>query len=336
MVDAASSTFTLAQPWALALLLLLPLLALLRSRSGRESAVVFSSLHLLRRLGPVSRGRSGSFRIALIFLALASLVLALSRPQWLNRTETVSESGIEIILAIDVSRSMLAEDFHIGGIRVNRLQVAKKVAREFIEAREHDRIGIIAFAGRPYLASPLTHSKTWLLGEQGLGRVDIGLVGDGTAIGSAIAASARRLERRTASSKVIILLTDGVNNAGRISPVEAARLAHTLGIRVHTVAVGTYGDYVVQTPVGPLRLRDEIDEASLQEIADLAGGRFYRAQDTAALEQIFSEIDALEKSEVQRRVLTEVDELYYWFAAAGAFLALLCLLGDETFWKRYP
>jgi len=336
MTEASASTFHLAHPWALLLLLLLPVLALLRSRSGREGAVIFSSLHILERLGPASRGRAGAFRLPLLFLAIASLTLALSRPQWLDRTETVSESGIEMILAIDVSRSMLAEDFQIGGTRVNRLQVAKKVAREFIEGRESDRIGIVAFAGRPYLASPLTHSKEWLLGDQGLGRVQIGLVEDGTAIGSALAASAKRLERRSVTSKVIILLTDGVNNAGKISPLEAARLAHTLGIRIHTVAVGTYGDYIVQTPAGPQRLRDEIDEEVLQEIADLAGGRFFRAQDTGTLESIFAEIDQLETTEIQRRVLTEIDDVFHWFALAGAFFALLCLVGDETFWRRYP
>jgi Ca-activated chloride channel family protein len=336
MPEAPSSTFHLACPAALLLLLLLPLLALLRSRSGREGAVVFSSLRILDQLGPASKGRAGGFRAPLLFLALACVIVALSRPQWLERTETVSESGIEMILAIDVSRSMLAEDFQIGGTRVNRLQVAKKVAREFIEARESDRIGIVAFAGRPYLASPLTLSKEWLLGEQGLGRVQIGLVEDGTAIGSALAASAKRLEKRSAASKVIVLLTDGVNNAGKISPIEAARLAHTLGIRIYTVAVGTYGEYTVQTPIGPQRLRDEIDEAVLQEIADLAGGRFFRATDTQALERIFAEIDRLEKTEIQRRLFVEIDEHFHWFAMAGAFFALLCLVGDETFWRRFP
>lgn len=336
MPEASSSTFHLAHPAALLLLLLLPLLALLRSRSGREGAVVFSSLQILDRLGPASKGRAGGFRLPILFLSLACVTVALSRPQWLDRTETVHESGIEIMLAIDVSRSMLAEDFEFSGTRVNRFQVAKKVARDFIEARESDRIGIVAFAGRPYLASPLTLSKDWLLGEQGLGRVQIGLVEDGTAIGSALAASAKRLEGRPGESKVIVLLTDGANNAGKISPIEAARLAHTLGIRIHTVAVGTYGDYTVPTPIGPMRLRDEIDEAVLQEIADLAGGHFFRATDTRALERIFAEIDRLEQSEIQRRVVVEIDEFYHWFAIAGAFFALLCLVGDETFWRRFP
>lgn len=336
MILLAETTFHFAQPWALALLLLLPVLALLRSRSGNQGAVVFSSLHILARLGPVARGRSGSFRFAAVFLTLALLSVALARPQWVDRREIVSESGVELIIAIDVSRSMQVEDFRIEGNRVNRLIAAKKVTRDFIRGREHDRIGLLAFAGRPYLASPLTLSKSWLEGEQGLKRVEIGLVEDGTAIGSAIAAAAKRLDKRPSKSKVIVLLTDGVNNAGKLSPIEAAKLAKTLGIKVYTIAVGTYGDYVVQTPVGPQRLRQEFDEKTLQEIATIAEGEYFRAQDTTGLERIFSLIDEMEKTELTRRTLVEAEELFPWFAIAGAVFGLLTLVGDETFWRRFP
>jgi len=332
----AETTFELANPWALLLLLILPGLALLRGRSGNQGAVVFSSLHILQRLGPVTRGRAGGFRLACLFLAIAALVLALTRPQWINRTEHVSESGVELIIAIDVSRSMQVEDFTIEGRQANRLQAAKKVTRDFIRRRESDRIGILAFAGRPYLASPLTLSKSWLEGPHGLGRVRIGLVEDGTAIGSAVAAGAKRLDKRPAKSKVLVLLTDGVNNAGKLSPLEAAKLAKTLNIRVHTIAVGTYGDYVVQTPVGPQRLRQEFDEKTLKEIARIAEGEYFRAQDTSGLERIFSLIDEMEKTELTRRTEVERDELFHWFAAAGAVFGLLTLVGDETFWRRIP
>ncbi|MEM9281351.1 MAG: VWA domain-containing protein [Verrucomicrobiota bacterium] len=336
MILFAETSFSIAYPWVMGLLLLLPLLALLKSRSGNQGAVVFSSLHILERLGPVARGRAGGFRLASIFLALACVIVALARPQWVNRTEQISESGVELILAIDVSRSMQVEDFTIAGSRANRLQAARKVTRDFIKSRTTDRIGILAFAGRPYLASPLTLSKSWLEGPQGLGRVKIGLVEDGTAIGSAIAAAAKRLDRRTAKSKVIVLLTDGVNNAGQLSPIEAAKLAKTLGIRVYTIAVGTYGDYVIQTPVGPQRLRQEFDEKTLKEIADIANGQYFRAQDTSGLEQIFSDIDQMEKTEVTRRTRVEADELFHWFAAAGVLFCLLSLVGEETFWRRHP
>lgn len=336
MILFAETTFQLAYPWALALLALVPLLALLKSRSGNQGAVLFSSLHILNRLGPIARGRAGGFRLASLFLSLICLILALTRPQWINRTELVSESGIELILAIDVSRSMQVEDFRIEGSRANRLQAAKKVTRDFIRGRTTDRIGILAFAGRPYLASPLTLSKAWLEGEQGLGRVQIGMVEDGTAIGSALAAAAKRLDKRPSKSKVIVLLTDGVNNAGKLSPLEAAKLAHTLGIRVYTIAVGTYGDYVVQTPAGPQRLTQEFDEETLKEIARIADGEYFRAQDTSGLEKIFGLIDEMEKTETKRQTRIEASELFQWFAIAGLCFCLLTLVGDDTFWRRFP
>lgn len=336
MILFAETTFQLAYPWVLALLALIPLLALLKSRSGNQGAVLFSSLHILNRLGPIARGRAGGFRLASLFLSLICLIIALTRPQWINRTDLVSESGIELILAIDVSRSMQVEDFRIEGSRANRLQAAKKVTRDFIRGRTTDRIGILAFAGRPYLASPLTLSKAWLEGEQGLGRVQIGMVEDGTAIGSAIAAAAKRLDKRPSKSKVIVLLTDGVNNAGKLSPLEAAKLARTLGIRVYTIAVGTYGDYVVQTPVGPQRLTQEFDEETLKEIARIADGEYFRAQDTSGLERIFGLIDEMEKTEIKRQTRIEASELFHWLAIAGLGFGLLTLIGDDTFWRRYP
>lgn len=336
MILFAETTFQLAYPWVLSLLALIPLLALLKSRSGNQGAVLFSSLHILNRLGPIARGRAGGFRLASLFLSLICLILALTRPQWINRTDLVSESGIELILAIDVSRSMQVEDFRIEGSRANRLQAAKKVTRDFIRGRTTDRIGILAFAGRPYLASPLTLSKAWLEGEQGLGRVQIGMVEDGTAIGSAIAAAAKRLDKRPSKSKVIVLLTDGVNNAGKLSPLEAAKLARTLGIRVYTIAVGTYGDYVVQTPVGPQRLTQEFDEETLKEIARIADGEYFRAQDTSGLERIFGLIDEMEKTEIKRQTRIEASELFHWLAIAGLGFGLLTLIGDDTFWRRYP
>ena len=336
MTIIGETTFRLAYPWALALLALVPLLAILKSRTGNEGAIRFSSLHILSRLGPLSRGRAGGFRLASLFLSITFIILALTRPQWLNRSEQISESGVELILAIDVSRSMQVEDFMIEGSRANRLQAAKKVTRDFIQGRTTDRIGILAFAGRPYLASPLTLSKSWLEGPQGLGRVQIGMVEDGTAIGSAIAAAAKRLDKRQSKSKIIVLLTDGVNNAGKLSPIEAAKLAKTLGIRIYTIAVGTYGDYIVQTPVGPQRLSQEFDEETLKEIALIGNGEYFRAQDTSGLERIFSLIDEMEKTEIKRHVQIERSELFHWLAIAGLGFGLLTMVGEETFWRRYP
>lgn len=332
----AETSFSFAHPWAFALLLLLPVLALLRSRSGGREAVVFSSLHILQRLGPMAKGRAGGFRAALLFLAMACTVAALARPQMVDRTERISESGVELIVAIDVSRSMSGEDFFIDSQRVSRLVAAKKVTRDFVRQRTTDRIGLLAFAGRPYLASPLTLSKDWLLGDQGLGRVQIGLVEDGTAIGSAIAAAAKRLDKRESKSKVVVLVTDGVSNAGKLSPVEAAKMARTLGIRVYPIAVGTYGDVPIQTPLGTQMLRQEFDEETLKQIAEITRGEYFRAQDTNSLERIFEAIDELEKTEIKRSVRIESTELYPWCAAAALVFGLLVALGDETFWRRYP
>ncbi len=332
----AEASFHLAYPRALLLLLILPLLALLRSRSGNQSAVTFSSLHILERMGPVAKGRFGGFRLATLFLSLLCLIFSLTRPQTINKTEHVSESGIELILAIDVSRSMLGEDFTIEGTKVNRLQAAKKVTRDFIRGRETDRIGILAFAGRPYLASPLTLSKSWLEGPHGLGRVRIGLVEDGTAIGSAIAAAAKRLDKRPSKSKVLVLLTDGVNNAGKLSPIEAAKLAKTLGIKIYTIAVGTYDDIVIQTPLGQRRLRQEFDEETLKKIAAIADGEFFRAVDTSGLERIFELIDDMEKTEVKRHTTIHATELFFWPALAALLLSTITLAGNETIWRRFP
>ena len=170
----------------------------------------------------------------------------------------------------------------------------------------------------------------------GLERGKIGMGEDGTAIGAAIAAAARRLDKRDSKSKVLVLLTDGVNNAGKLSPIEAAKLAKTLGIRVYTIAVGTYGDYVIQTPVGPQRLRQEFDEKTLKEIADIAEGKYFRAQDTSGLERIFADIDEMDKTEVIRHTRIEADELFHWPAMAAVIFGLLTIVGEETFWRRYP
>jgi Ca-activated chloride channel homolog len=332
----AESYFSLAYPQALYLLLLIPFLALLKGKAGREGAVKFSSLHILKRMGPKTRGKSGGFQLTLILLAASCTIFALSRPQKVNREDIVTDSGIELILVIDVSRSMDAEDFKIDQHTATRLQAAKKVTRDFIKGRNSDRIGIIAFAGRPYLASPLTLSKSWLEGPHGLGRVRIGMVEDGTAIGSAVAAATRRLDRRNSKSKVIVLLTDGKNNAGKLNPIESAKLARTLGIKIYTIAVGTYGYHVVQTESGPIPLKQEYDEETLQSIASIAHGKFFRAQDLNSLQQIFDEIDLMEKTEVKRRVNMEADEWFAWPALGAMFFGLISLIGRETIWRRFP
>ena len=331
-------TFAFAHPWLLLLLLALPVLALLQGARGAAPAVVFSSLAPLREIGRVRRASAGAWLFSLLLLALALLIVALARPQQGRTISHVEASGIDILLALDVSGSMRAEDFTIGTERANRLDVVKQVTQKFIEGRPNDRIGIIAFAGRPYLVSPLTLDHDWLI--QNLERVRIGLVEDGTAIGSAIASASNRLKDRDSKSKIVLLLTDGQSNAGKITPATAAEAAKALGIKVYTVGAGTrgfapmpvvmYGQKVYQN------VKVDVDEDTLKHIATMTDAQFYRATDTKSLGQIFEQIDKLEKSTMTLSQYKQVRELFPWFTGAGAGLLALQVLLAQTIWRRLP
>ncbi len=329
------NSFAFQHWWILPIILLLPILGILRGRRGAHSAIEFGSLHVLKRLGKVSKTRFGGFKFPLmLILILAIGLLALARPQFLRKYKLVKESGIEMILAIDVSRSMLVQDMMLANTRVDRLTAARAVIRSFVRRRPMDRIGLVAFAGRPYLASPITLDHEWV--QKSLGRVRVGLVEDGTAIGSAIAASARRLDRRESKSKVVVLLTDGSNNAGNLAPVTAAELAHTLGVKIYSIAVGTPGQHTIPTPNGPQALRQEFDRETLQKIADAAGGKFFMAEDTENLEQIFTYIDQLETTEREAKVRIDPTDFFQAFLAVMIVLAIFRLVAHETFLRSYP
>jgi len=331
-------TFAFAHPWLLLLLLALPLLALLQGARGAAPAVVFSSLAPLEGLGRPRRARAGRLRPSLLLLAIVPLIVALARPQQGRTLSHVEASGIDIMLALDVSKSMLAEDFTIGRSRANRLEAVKQVTQKFIEGRPNDRIGITAFAGRPYLVSPLTLDHDWLL--QNLERIRIGLVEDGTAIGSAIASASNRLKDREAKSKIVVLLTDGDSNAGKITPETAAEAAKALSIKVYTICAGTGG--IVPMPIEQFgrkvyrNVQMTVNEESLKQIAKATDAQFFRATDTKSLTQIFEAIDKLEKSTVTLSEYKEVRELFPWFLGAGAALLGLHLLLGETVWRRLP
>ncbi len=330
---------TFAHPWLLLLLLLLPLLAVLQGGRGAAPAVIFSSLKPLQPLGRIRRSRVGGWLTSLMLLALALLVVAMARPQRGKTISHVEASGIDILLALDVSRSMLAEDFTVGGERVNRLVAVKQVTEKFIEGRPNDRIGILCFAGRPYIVSPLTLDHDWLL--QNLERVKIGLVEDGTAIGSAIASSANRLKDKEAKSKIIVLLTDGDNNAGKITPATAAEAAKALGIKIYTICAGTRGfaPMPVQDMFGRTMYRNvkvEVDEESLKQIATIANGQFFRATDTKTLNQIFEQIDKLEKSTVELSQYKQYRDLFPWFLASGFGLLALQVVLAQSVGRRLP
>ncbi len=332
--------FSFAHPWVLSLLLLLPILAVLKGRFGGTAGVTFSSTAPLATMGHRRRSRAGALLALLAHLALASLIIGLARPQ-LGRTLTrVQASGVDIMLVLDVSRSMLAEDFTIGSARANRLEAVKQVTEQFIRQRPNDRIGILAFAGRPYLVSPLTLDHDWLI--QNLDRLRIGLVEDGTAIGSATAAAANRLKDKEAKTKLIVLLSDGDNNAGRVTPLTAAEAAKALGIRIYTIGAGTQGEAVpfpFQDPFGRTvyqNVKMEFNEDTLKEIANITSGQYFPATDTASLKRTFSEIDKMEKTKVEVEKTAEYRDLFPWFLLAGFVLLSSEVLLSQTVWKRLP
>ncbi len=328
-----------AHPWLLLLLLLIPLLSFLRGRYGGTPAVIFPSTGILEKIGSRRRSRAGDFLTALVYFALAALIVASARPQ-LGRTVTRNQaSGVDIMLVLDVSKSMLAEDFTIGGSRTNRLEAVRMVTERFINSRPTDRLGIVAFAGRPYLVSPLTLDHAWL--TRNLDRIRIGMVEDGTAIGSAIASAVNRLKDKPADSKLIVLLTDGDNNAGKILPLTAAEAAKALGIRIYTVGAGSRGSapFPFQNQFGQTiyqNINMEFDENTLQQIASITGGKYFRATDTKSLNAVFEDIDRLEKSTIEVDQFVEYRDLFHWFLLAGFSLFTLEILLSQTIWKRLP
>lgn len=328
--------YQLASPWWLLLLPPILLLALLRGKKGQSAAVSFPMVSLLQDVGRPTRNRSGGFMLNLLHLALALGIVGMARPQKIMSYDEVKSEGIAICVAVDVSLSMLIEDFFIGGQRVNRLTTAKRVLTDFIKGRPHDRIGIVAFAGAPYNPCPPTLDHEWLL--KNMDRIQTGIMEDGTAIGSGIAAAARRLDQQDVKSKVLVLLTDGANNSGKLSPMTAAELAATLGIRIYTVGIGTPGVHRIPLPNGGVinSGRDEFDADTLREIAKVGNGAFFKAEDTDSLEQIFKTIDTLEKTEVQHQKVVETEEKFPWVIIPAAFLALAHLIWRQTLGRTAP
>jgi len=325
-----------AAPWFF--LLLLPLAALLwmrwRHARWREPELPVSSLAAF----PASRGwrtRLAPFVGALVPVAGLLLVVAAARPQTGRAMREVISEGIDIVLAIDVSGSMRCEDFR----PQNRLYVAKAVAKEFLRGRSQDRIGLVAFAGRSELVAPLTLDYEGL--EALIDGLDFGMLPDGTAVGAAVALGAQRLRGATGKSRVLILLTDGINNAGPVDPVTAARLAAAVGVRVYTIGAGTQGQapFPVDDPVMGRRyvwVRSEVDEPTLQAVASITRGRFFRATTAALLARVYREVDALEPSRVESRSYTKWAEAGPWFLAAALALLSLDLLLRAVLLRRYP
>ena len=319
--------------WFLWFLLVIPLLvAHYIWRQGKANAPV-----KLSTAGFFAEGRK-TFRhylrhvlFAMRMAALAMVTVVIARPQNVDRWQSSTTEGIDIVMALDVSGSMLARDFS-----PDRLEASKNVATEFISGRPYDRIGLTVFSGESFTQCPLTTDHAVLINL--LRDVKSGIIEDGTAIGVGLATAINRIKDSDAISKVIILLTDGVNNRGSIDPMTAAEIAKTFGIRVYTIGVGSrgYADYPVQTPFGTRyqKMEVEIDEALLQQIADLTGGHYFRAVDNTSLQQVYGEIDKLEKSKIETREHSKRDEVFMSWALAALVLIGIELLLRYLFMKN--
>ncbi|HXY30043.1 MAG TPA: VWA domain-containing protein [Gemmatimonadaceae bacterium] len=308
-------------PWALLLLLLFPAWWLWRRRR-RPAAIVFSRADVLAQ-GPKSGRAITATLLVMRNVLLAGLIIALARPRTGARAESVTSEGINIVLLIDLSSSMLSEDFQ----PQNRLEVAKDKVKQFIAGRRTDRIGLVAFAGEALTQVPLTVDYAVLFAA--VDNLQAGQLEDGTAIGTAIATGANRLRNAPGRTRVMILLTDGENNRGAIDPRTAAQAAAAVGVKIYTIGAGTTGMAPVPVGRGLMGLRYEyrpvdIDESLLRDVAHMTGGRYFRAVDGAALQRIYEQIDQLEREPVRTRSYVRYTEQFRWPLAA----ALIALAGE--------
>jgi len=326
-------------PWILILVpIVIGLIYFLRRKQSAPT-LRFSSNALFSGIksGWKVNAQKSLFFVELVALALFLIALAGPR-EVLERTEITTE-GIDIILTVDASGSMAAMDFELNGKRVNRLEAVKNVVEDFVKGRAGDRIGLVVFASRAYTICPLTTDYDWLI--ENLKRIELGLVGeDGTAIGSAVTSSLGRLEGRESKSKIVVLLTDGVNNAGKIDPITAAQAAESLGIKVYSIGAGTRGmaPYPVQffgrTVMQNMRV--EIDEETLKQVSKKTNGKYYRATDTRTLREIYKEIDRLEKTEIEETGYREYKQLFSVFVFIALALILIVSVLGNTLLLRIP
>lgn len=326
-------------PWLLLLLLLLPVWLWWQRRVAARGGLRFSSVAAAQNARSFWARVGPTLLTALSGATLVLFVVALARPQVGRSESRMKTEGIDIVLAVDVSGSMLAMDFKVNDKSLDRISVVKQVVKEFVAARPNDRIGMVAFAGRAYVASPLTLDHDWL--ERNLDRIKVGLIEDGTALGSGLGTAVNRLRDTKAKSRVVILLTDGVNNVWKVQPMDAAKAAKEFGVRVYTIGAGTRG--VAPMPVsmggrivGYQPMPVEIDEQLLKQIAELTGGQYFRATDTDSLREIYQQIDKLEKHVVETVKYEDWRELFPWFLGPGLGCLLLAVTLQHTRLRRLP
>lgn len=328
-----TSHFEWMHPWFLLLLAVVPLLALRPYLAGGRARVRWSNTHMSVG-GESLRTVLAKLPEALGLLGVVCLILAMARPQLTHRERVVESEGIDIVLALDTSGSMDAQDFEHKGRKLTRLDLAKVVVGDFVEAREDDRISLVVFGEEAFTQVPLTLDHEAL--DRFLDMVQIGMAGENaTAIGQAIAVSTARLDELENPTKIVILLTDGQDNGkGTMKPLLAAEAAAALGVKVYTIGVGSTSSGGLFSVFG--RRGDAVDEATLQAVADTTGGEYYRATNSRSLEEIYARIDALERSTAEVKEYLHRDDLYRWALLPGLLLLALRVLLDATLFRRIP
>jgi len=330
---------TFKDPWILIVGFILLVLVCFFYRKRNSASFRFSSVGLLSGLKQNWKVRLNPYLFVLRVCILMLFFLALAGPRKILKETEYKTEGIDIVLAIDASGSMAAEDFKINGKRQNRLAVVKNVVKDFAKGRTNDRLGLVVFAAEAFTACPLTTDYDWLVAN--MERIELGMIRDGTAVGSAIVSSLSRLENSKAKSKIVILLTDGVNNAGKIDPITAAEIAQSLKIKVYTIGAGTKG--LVPFPLKDFfgrtvykRVKTDLDEDTLFEIARLTNAKYFRATDTKSLAKIYEEIDALEKTEIEKTGYKEYKELFVPFLCAALGLLVAEIMLTNTLFLKVP
>jgi len=327
-------------PWILFFMPFVVIWVYFMHKKQKSASFRFSSVQLFSNLGTSAKT---FFSLKMIYVRLICLILmifALARPQTPVKDAIRKTEGIDIVLTIDASTSMLAEDFSQKKQRCNRLDAVKDVLPGFINARVNDRLGSVVFASTAYTLSPLTLNHSWFL--KNTERLEAGKLGNKTAIGSALAASLNMLRRSKAKSKIIILLTDGRNNAGDINPATAAEIAKTLNVKIYAIGAGSMGTvpYPIRDASGEIagyeNIKIDMDEDLLREIASKTGGRYFRVQDTASLKKVYKEIDRLEKAHMQEKAYDEYNEIFGFFLIPALLLLLIEIILTNTILRRIP
>ena len=331
------SFFRFEDPWLLLFFLMVPFLTI-RGKGKQQATISYSSIDTLQAIRSARVEILSILPLLLRMIAISLLVLSLARPQEGYKSTEILSVGVDIMLALDTSGSMQALDFIKDEKRDTRLAMVKDVVSQFIDNRPNDRMGMVVFGSEAYTQCPLTLDQGIL--KSFLSKLDIGMAGDSTAIGSAIGIAVKRLKDLESKSKVIILLTDGQNNAGSLPPLQAAQTAKAFGIKIHTIAVGTHGKapFLVNSIFGQRYVYQQvdIDEDTLKKISDLTGGQYFRATDLESLKTIYKQIDEMEKSEVKVIDHSEYTELFHYFLIPGLLILLLEILLSNTVLRRIP